>query len=649
VGMQNDVPMRTLFNSYMADADARAAFQFFQWQMINEPLDAKLGLFFNSKYPALAGLYSAIKTAMDKELDEFSLSQRINNTKMTLGMTPRYDVIYKMVQKTAADLGFSPEAIKNIEIFIDEGDVNAFTVSGNQNRIIIVLQSELINKLRNSEIRGVLAHEMGHIRSEHTIKQTAVQFMMLAIGIMVTGNVKAQEAFFKGAKYSLRHAIRKHHSSVEDDEASSNEIAQLFMETMGKIVEMSGETKAQMINQFIELAQEANVTMNAPQITTQYFEDLMNTAHTLDSVRISTQQYMKHMKTVSNSFSKTFETSADNYAAAESENEYFASAVLKLLGHTFKTGKERENFFKKIQEQYADVIATTEAEQRAPFEDKSHPPLPQRLTEILQKPVYPSIIFANPFLRLLSLDDSLNDHALASGNVSQILGKMLSEIDRDLSDDTLPQSSLPFVLSQYNAMKDAAGAKEASVGNILRLRTKLQHDIVASIMNLGLANSVNPRFENFIQYYARNRLSLALTLQAAQKVMLTSDVKEQELYAPIFASFKLKMSQVLPLPQALLNALNVELEKSKLNTPDRNVLVQRIAILSTVMNSNSTEALLQARNMVTSVRKVDGSTSRRRLPMENDEIAAELEDKANCLNLLQAAVSPVTTHVQLRK
>ena len=53
--------------------------------------------------------------------------------------------------------------------------VNAFT--GGVERPIIVLYSQLIERLNDEEVLAVVAHEVGHIHAEHVLYMTAARLL----------------------------------------------------------------------------------------------------------------------------------------------------------------------------------------------------------------------------------------------------------------------------------------------------------------------------------------------------------------------------------------------------------------------------------------------------------------------------------------
>jgi heat shock protein HtpX len=106
-------------------------------------------------------------------------------------ITPRdfprvFNVLEEM--KIASGLEKSPEMY-----VIDDPSINAFTVGRNPEQASIVLTAGLLEKLDRSELQGVIAHEISHLKNRD------VQFLVLA-GILLSTIVIL-------SKYSLRFII----------------------------------------------------------------------------------------------------------------------------------------------------------------------------------------------------------------------------------------------------------------------------------------------------------------------------------------------------------------------------------------------------------------------------------------------------------
>ncbi len=91
----------------------------------------------------------------------------------------QYSTLYGIFRETASDLDVFPEPI----LFVSQNPfVNAYSMG--QKHPYIVVNSGLLDLLTESEIRAVIAHELGHIKCGHTIlSQMAIWAMSVASAI----------------------------------------------------------------------------------------------------------------------------------------------------------------------------------------------------------------------------------------------------------------------------------------------------------------------------------------------------------------------------------------------------------------------------------------------------------------------------------
>jgi Zn-dependent protease with chaperone function len=126
---------------------------------------------------ALAALKNipGIDTALKKLLEWTGDSAiRVIFTASAVKVTPRQcpDLYYKL-QVACTTLG-----VDMPELFIQQNPiVNAFT--GGVKKPIIVLYSQLIERLNDEEVLAVIAHEVGHIHAEHVLYITAAKLIEL--------------------------------------------------------------------------------------------------------------------------------------------------------------------------------------------------------------------------------------------------------------------------------------------------------------------------------------------------------------------------------------------------------------------------------------------------------------------------------------
>jgi Zn-dependent protease with chaperone function len=143
---------------------------------------------------ALAALRNipGIDSALKKLLEVTGESAiRVIFTASAVKVTPRQcPDLYAKLQVACTTLG-----VDMPEMFVQQNPtVNAFT--GGVKRPVIVLHSQLIERLNDEEVLAVIAHEVGHIHAEHVLYLTAARLLELvanaAIAVAPVATLVAQ-------------------------------------------------------------------------------------------------------------------------------------------------------------------------------------------------------------------------------------------------------------------------------------------------------------------------------------------------------------------------------------------------------------------------------------------------------------------------
>lgn len=91
----------------------------------------------------------------------------------------QYPTLYKIYQNCVKDLDINPEPI----LYVSQNpSVNAYSL-GNE-RPYVVINTALLDLLEENEIRTVLAHELGHIKCEHSILSQMALWVMGAASML---------------------------------------------------------------------------------------------------------------------------------------------------------------------------------------------------------------------------------------------------------------------------------------------------------------------------------------------------------------------------------------------------------------------------------------------------------------------------------
>ncbi len=109
------------------------------------------------------------------------------------------------VESLLSRCGFKSQGIYVMDGSRRSGHGNAyFTGLGNNKRIVFF--DTLLDTLDEDQIEAVLAHELGHFRRKHVIKNMVVMAILSLIGLAILGWASAQSWFFTGLGVSTQNS-----------------------------------------------------------------------------------------------------------------------------------------------------------------------------------------------------------------------------------------------------------------------------------------------------------------------------------------------------------------------------------------------------------------------------------------------------------
>lgn len=113
--------------------------------------------------PRMGKLFASLERSLE---DEEYLKNLADNTRLNARQAPS---LYRVVEDVAASAGMPTP-----RVFLDtQAEVNAWALG--QHDPMIVLTSALVDQFSEKEIRAVVAHELGHIRCQHTFYRLVAQ------------------------------------------------------------------------------------------------------------------------------------------------------------------------------------------------------------------------------------------------------------------------------------------------------------------------------------------------------------------------------------------------------------------------------------------------------------------------------------------
>ncbi|MBQ1389828.1 MAG: M48 family metallopeptidase [Clostridia bacterium] len=91
----------------------------------------------------------------------------------------QFPEIYRMTADCAQKLGIG---IPNVFIVNSPGEMNAYTIAADDSSPIVVLYSSIVERMTPGELKGVIAHECGHIHNNHSALQSVVNVILSSLG-----------------------------------------------------------------------------------------------------------------------------------------------------------------------------------------------------------------------------------------------------------------------------------------------------------------------------------------------------------------------------------------------------------------------------------------------------------------------------------
>ena len=101
------------------------------------------------------------------------LSRWIAKKNFGIQLVDKNDQLYKIVEELAQKAN-----IPMPEVGIFNGPANAFATGPNKNHSLVAVSTELLRNFNEDEIKGVLAHEIGHIKNGDMITMTILEAIL---------------------------------------------------------------------------------------------------------------------------------------------------------------------------------------------------------------------------------------------------------------------------------------------------------------------------------------------------------------------------------------------------------------------------------------------------------------------------------------
>ena len=167
--------MATLYN--IADSNSRKTFFLITLFLIFVIL---LGWLFSYVLDSTIILYIAVIFSIATSISSYWFSDKIvlNATRAQPIKKEDNPELYRIVENLAITSGIPMPKV----FILNEAQPNAFATGRDEKHAVVAVTKGLLGKLERSEIEGVIAHEIAHIKNKDILLQTAV---VVLVGIVV--------------------------------------------------------------------------------------------------------------------------------------------------------------------------------------------------------------------------------------------------------------------------------------------------------------------------------------------------------------------------------------------------------------------------------------------------------------------------------
>jgi len=667
-----ETPSEKIFENYMQDPAIQEVYQNLQWQLLNTPTDSAFRNFFLT-HPHLREVFDLFARNQGVELQEFIDEAESTMFRLRPGTTEQYDTLDAIIVQLARKEGFSEEAIKNRRIYIKDGPANAFTVSGSQNQIIVALQSGILENLTFQELAAVIGHELGHIRSEHTLVGQMNIVVLSLLEVLIDNGLKSPEEMGIALKTSNR-TIEKYAQRSKKQNCSMAFIVEktadgalstdgifvrpaqkaslqrtqlLFNQAlMGLLSQMSPQDIVSMMSRYLSIAAEAMALNGGHSSSIQFFQSLQaNLPQILDnSFPPDKKKFLENAIELILAATRAQETSADRYAGANTENEDIASSFGKLLGLKFDE-KNKSIILSLIVEQADGLIAGKTPDELAPYVGSSHPALPFRIANILRISGYPALLFANPFMRLLMLRQKLSG-IVVNMEIPQI--PSAAEIEENWKDLVQQLKSAGFPEDQINAARAQFDQKIKMSIEKIKLATQnleqmkkelasLNQDLEKLLSEETTASNRGGRWVNVLEFYLAQREIILQSLDTIDREVAAhtknGDLSPQQMkrLMAIANQEKHTLGEALKVEDDFMQGLMKKLISDHIQSTnkelDQNIQL-KLRLMNTALRSTDLKDVETARKALRDLLGADKRLKRTKLPADLGEQPGMYQAKA---------------------
>ncbi len=482
----------TALNQLLANPAIHYSFNQTQATFLRTNIDLTVGNFLDNS-PLIQMIRPMLVAKVRKDVREGIRAGQIRMDQIQRTTKDEIELeVLEVAREVLRESGRTEKEVMSAKIYLAQGNVNAYTFSAQDGEIVIVLQSDLLDKLtftRNENIDGksipmshvkkdllkaVFAHENGHIKSGHILQGVENLAMMMQVfkffvfDPSLNGNEGDDEAkhnhLWDDMMTKLTPSLFATGEKANSSSGSKNtltEAAKFLSSQLDEVLAKNPDAVKSLLNPYLDML--INIVL-------QNGEMNGGVLNTLVMLRSSTavprsqdpRQLERVFREVAALMSREMETSADMYTFNSVARLFAAAVFTSFQGTPMKMSPDLrdrylaglisavENLLKEGKEFY-DTSTEEEVAAMLSGADVDHPQGPLRVENILRYArTLDAMAMQNPILKLVVTHTGLLDILRIDERNQGILQNALSEI-RPLIEKT-KNPELDAKLAEYEKL-----------------------------------------------------------------------------------------------------------------------------------------------------------------------------------------------------
>jgi hypothetical protein len=559
----------------MDDQMMAGEFQMLQNEVLSTRTDKNLRNFFMSD-SRLRPIFM-----VTGKINESIVNSFITNSSVKAGIqgerpTKLLGLVDRVFVDVAADLGSSRKTLENRHVVVVAGTANASTVSASIQKVFVTTNSGIIDDMTLPELRHVLGHEIGHTRAMHNISRLMNAIIMETLANELGINEDSALSVKKLRALAIDSFQEEHFGEAIETMVNGGKIDGLLSMLQSFMTQLSDEQRRDLLGNYLALVIDALERAPGTRENLEYFKNVLEVNIVQGrNLPLNRATFEKHAQYFSMLLSREHELTADRYGTTISRNRDAASSFAKLEGIKF-TKEEQQSVLDFYTKRATEFYTGHGPQERARLIVGSHPPLMIRISNILNVDRFSTLLFADPFLRLLTFEDYLREkigylEVTITKQEDAELKEHLQKITAKLAagHDQLLDSILNLMTKDFYMTDPKTGKPTAVVGLNPRLRKFVEFELAMRQIKLNAQGAIRETLAQRFEQFQKEAKPEDIEAAKAQITSLTQQLEEglnqpnplaQKLAEKLALKTNLKFS-----PKAQRNIVNVQSDLAEIS------------------------------------------------------------------------------------